>query len=94
MTPALEQLNRFIKEKYLPACREETAASRLPGGAAFYEFAARVNTTTELTPKEIHETGRREGARIRKQMESVIEKVGFKGSFQDFLTFLRTDKRF
>jgi uncharacterized protein (DUF885 family) len=94
VTPALENLHRFIKEKYLPACRQDIAASSLPGGAAYYEYATRVSTTTDLTPAEIHETGKREVARIRKEMEAIIEKVGFKGSFGDFLTFLRTDKRF
>jgi uncharacterized protein (DUF885 family) len=94
VTPALASLNRFIKERYLPACRQEISASSLPGGAAYYEYAVRVNTTTDATPKEIHETGRGEVARIRKEMEAIIEKVGFKGSFGDFLTFLRSDPRF
>ena len=94
VTPALASLNKFMKEKYLPACRQDIAASSLPGGAAYYEYAARVSTTTDTTPKEIHETGRREVARIRKEMEAIIEKVGFKGSFGEFLTFLRTDPRF
>jgi uncharacterized protein (DUF885 family) len=51
-------------------------------------------TTTDLTPKEIHEIGLREVERIRGEMEAVIEESGFEGTFQEFLEFLRTDERF
>ena len=92
--PALKKLHAFVKETYLPAARKEIAAARLPDGEAYYHYSARRQTTTELTPKEIHEIGKREVARIRKEMEAIIQKVGFKGTFQEFLTFLRTDPRF
>jgi uncharacterized protein (DUF885 family) len=92
--PALKKLHAFVKETYLPAARKEIAAARFPDGEAYYQYSARRQTTTELTPKEIHEIGKREVARIRKEMEAIIQKVGFKGTFQEFLTFLRTDPRF
>ncbi|MCI0488463.1 MAG: DUF885 domain-containing protein [Blastocatellia bacterium] len=92
--PALEKLQAFFKDTYLPACRREIAASSLPDGEAYYSYSIVRNTTTNLSPKEIHETGKREVARIRKEMEAVIRQVKFKGSFQEFLTFLRTDPRF
>lgn len=92
--PALKKLHTFVKDSYLPAAPKEIAAARLPEGEAYYQYSARRQTTTELTPKEIHEMGKREVARIRKEMEAIIQKVGFKGTFQEFLTFLRTDPRF
>jgi uncharacterized protein (DUF885 family) len=92
--PALKKLHTFVKDTYLPAARKDIAAARLPDGEAYYQYSARRQTTTELTPKEIHEIGKREVARIRKEMEAIIQKVGFKGTFQEFLTFLRTDPRF
>lgn len=94
LTPALKKLDAFFKETYLPACRKDIGASSLPGGEAFYQYAIRRHTTTKLTAKEIHEIGKREVARIRRDMEAIIVQVGFKGSFQEFLTFLRTDPRF
>lgn len=94
LTPALKKLDAFFKETYLPACRKDIGASSLPGGEAFYQYAIRRHTTTSLTAREIHEIGKREVARIRKEMEAIILQVGFKGSFQEFLTFLRTDPRF
>jgi uncharacterized protein (DUF885 family) len=51
-------------------------------------------TTTKLTPAEIHETGKREVARIRAAMNEVIASTGFKGTFPEFLEFLKTDSRF
>lgn len=92
--PALRKLDAFIKDTYLPACPQQVGASSLPDGESYYRYSIRRHTTTELTAKEIHEIGKREVARIHKEMESIINQVGFKGSFADFLTVLRTDKRF
>ena len=94
LTPALKKLHAFIKESYLPACRRDVGASSLPDGEAYYEYAIRRHTTTNLSAKEIHEIGKREVARIHKEMEAIVQQTGFKGSFQQFLTFLRTDPRF
>jgi uncharacterized protein (DUF885 family) len=63
-------------------------------GQEFYAFRARQFTTTNLTPKQIHDIGLKEVARIRKEMQQVIEQVKFKGDFKEFLTFLRTDPQF
>ncbi len=94
ITPALEKLLAFIKDEYLPACRSDIAAAVLPEGEAWYQYSIRVQTTTNLSAREIHETGKREVARIRREMEAVIRAVDFKGSFQEFLAHLRTDPRF
>lgn len=92
--PSLKKLAAFVKQDYLPACPENIAATALPDGEAYYAFSARVQTTTNLSPKEIHEIGKREVARIRREMEEVIKRLAFKGSFEQFLTHLRTDPRF
>jgi len=94
VTPAYKKLHTFIKDSYLPACRKEIGASSLPDGEAYYQYAIRRHTTTNLTAKEIHEIGKREVARIHKEMEEIVLQSGFKGSFQQFLRFLRTDKQF
>jgi uncharacterized protein (DUF885 family) len=92
--PAYERLHAFLVEEYVPAAREEIGISALPDGAAWYAFNARRSTTTDLTPEEIHRIGQSEVARIRAQMERVIEETGFEGSFEEFLEYLRTDPRF
>lgn len=51
-------------------------------------------TTTALSPKEVHEIGLGEVARIREEMNNVIASSDFEGSFDEFTDFLRTDSRF
>jgi uncharacterized protein (DUF885 family) len=92
--PAYRELHRFLVDEYLPKARETIACSDLPDGAAWYAHAVRRSTTTDLTPRQIHEIGQAEVKRIRTEMEAIIAKTGFQGTFPEFLTFLRTDKRF
>ncbi|MEM6640441.1 MAG: DUF885 domain-containing protein [Pseudomonadota bacterium] len=92
--PAFERLDTFITDEYLPACRDTVGAWALPDGKAYYAKRARDYTTTGLTPDDIHDIGLREVKRIRAAMQQIIEQVEFEGTFEDFLTFLRTDPRF
>jgi len=69
-------------------------SSALPNGAAAYAFHVRWQTTTSLTPQQIHEIGLSEVKRIRAEMDKVVASTGFKGSFHDFTEFLRNDPRF
>ena len=84
----------FLQTEYLPHARTSLAARDLPNGEAYYRWAVRHHTTTAMTPDEIHALGLREVARIRGEMEQAIKASGFKGSFQDFQHFLRTDPQF
>jgi len=94
VAPAFQKLREYVVSAYLPACRESIAASALPNGATAYAFHVRWQTTTHLTPQQIHEIGLSEVRRIRAEMDKVIASTGFKGSFHDFTEFLRTDPRF
>jgi len=94
IVPAYREFRRYFTERYLPASRESIGASELPNGQAFYEYRARSYTTTSLTPDEIHRIGLEEVRRIRDEMQAVIDEVGFDGSFDEFLQFLRTDPQF
>jgi len=94
VVPGYRDLRDFMAKEYVPACRGTIAASELPNGKAFYEHRVRYYTTLDLTPKQVHDTGLSEVKRIRAEMDAVIVKSGFKGSFADFLNFLRTDPRF
>lgn len=92
--PAYTRFDKFFREKYLPASRKSDGIWDTPGGDAFYRALAQFHTTTKLTPDEIHAIGLKEVARIRGEMDRIIQQVGFKGSFQDFLAFLRNDPQF
>ena len=93
INPALRELFEFLESDYLPAARPPGIGA-LPGGKQVYSRLAQHFTTTELTPDEIHEIGLREVARIRGEMETVIDTVGFDGDIAAFNDFLRTDPQF
>jgi uncharacterized protein (DUF885 family) len=92
--PAIAKFGRFYESEYKPACRADIAASKLPGGPAYYAYRARVFTTTTRTPDEIHKLGLAEVARIRKEMDAVVRAAKFDGDFKAFQQFLRSDPRF
>jgi uncharacterized protein (DUF885 family) len=93
-SPAFRKLHRYLAETYVPAARESIAMSALPEGKAWYAYMAKQYTTTDMTPDQIHELGLSEVKRIRQEMDKVIASTGFKGSFEEFLVFLRTDPQF
>ena len=92
--PAFERLHQFVVSTYLPACRATLGANALPKGAELYAYNVRWHTTTGRTAKEIHAIGLAEVKRIRDEMDRIINAVGFKGSFDDFKEFLRTNPDF
>ncbi|MGI2091227.1 DUF885 domain-containing protein [Shewanella oncorhynchi] len=92
--PLYQNFYDFMTKEYIPNARENIAASSLPNGAEFYENRVRYYTTLNMTSAEVHELGLKEVKRIRQEMEQIIKSVGFKGSFADFLHFLRTDPQF
>lgn len=92
--PSYRVFLQFFEAEYLPACSDQIGCWQRPGGEQMYAALARRFTTTDLTPQQIHEIGLQEVARIRKEMEALQQQVGFKGSFQEFLTYLRSDRQF
>src|SRR5947209_1426939 len=84
----------FFDNEYLPGTRTTLAAYDLPNGRRYYQEQIREFTSLDLTPEEIHKIGLAEVERISKEMNAVIQQVGFKGDFAAFLQFLRTDPRF
>ncbi|MGE0828277.1 MAG: DUF885 family protein [Hyphomonadaceae bacterium] len=85
---------QFLETDYLPAARAQISWRSLPDGEASYRFLVRRETTTQMSPDEIHQLGLSEVARIRGLMEDTIRETGFTGTFAEFLHFLRTDPQF
>lgn len=94
LNPAYQELATFLREEYLPQSRAGIGIKEVPNGREWYEYLARYHTTTDLTPDEIHEIGLQEVARIRSEMEDVMDSVAWEGDFRSFLEFLRTDPQF
>lgn len=94
VVPAFQEIKYFFEKDYLPHTRENIGVSSTPNGAAYYKNRIAFYTTLPLTAEEIHQIGLTEVKKIRAAMEAIIAEVGFKGSFADFFTYLRTDSRF
>jgi uncharacterized protein (DUF885 family) len=92
--PAYRKLLDFWLSEYVPGARKSVAARDLPDGDAFYRSQIEEFTTTDMTPEEIHQIGLKEVARIEADMQKTMRESGFKGTFPEFLTFLRTDPQF
>jgi uncharacterized protein (DUF885 family) len=94
VVPALLQLYTYVTEKYLPHCRKTIAFTALPKGQEWYTHLVQSSTTTQLTPQEIHNIGLKEVERIHQEMLAVIQSTQFKGTFEEFLHFIKTDRQF
>jgi uncharacterized protein (DUF885 family) len=92
--PAYRRLHEFFHEEYLPGARQSLGASALPDGEEFYRAQIRQYATVDMTPREIHDLGLEQVARIRSEMQDIIEQVEFDGDFSAFLAFLRSDPQF
>jgi uncharacterized protein (DUF885 family) len=95
VVPGYRRFLAFMKDEYAPNCRDTIAASALPKGRDYYRYCARKFTTVDdLTPEQIHAIGQAEVERIRGEMDTIIESVGFEGDFAAFTDMLRSDERF
>ena len=91
--PAYEKLIAFLEEQAKRAT-EDAGVWKFKDGAEFYDSALHRTTTTNMSAKEIHETGLKEMARIQDEMNKIREKIGFKGDLQAFFKFMREDQQF
>lgn len=91
--PALNKQLAWYRESYKPACAKAPGVSAQPGGAKYYDFRIREETTTNLSADQIHQIGLKEVARIRAEMVEVAKKAGFENR-EAFIQHLRTDPQY
>ncbi|HWG66531.1 MAG TPA: DUF885 domain-containing protein [Rhodanobacteraceae bacterium] len=94
VNPAYEKFLAFFQDDYLPRARIKAGVSNLPGGSDYYAYLVRHYTTTDMTPSQVHDMGLKLVAQIHAQMEAVFKQIGFKGSYKEFVHYLRTDPKF
>ncbi|MBJ2174861.1 DUF885 domain-containing protein [Aureibaculum sp. A20] len=95
VVPQFKRIKNFFEVEYFPNARTSIGISEIPNGKAFYQNRINFYTTsTQYTADDIHQIGVKEVARIKAEMEKIITDLNFKGSFADFLKFLRTDEQF
>lgn len=94
IVPAYKQFLKFVNDEYVPAARKTIAVADLPNGKAYYEHRVNFYTNCDLTPLQVRDVGLAEVKRIRKQMNGIIQELGFEGDFNDFTNFLHNDEQF
>lgn len=92
--PAYDSLIAWFEEDIANADAEAAGVWKLPQGRDFYNERLAFSTTTDMTADEVHELGLKEVDRIKGEMETIKNKVGFDGSLQEFFNFMREDAQF
>ncbi len=91
--PAFRRVEALLKGQ-LAVATDDAGLWRLTNGAAAYTAALRANTTTTLTPDEIHTLGLSEVARIEAQMDNLLRDLGYTtGSVKDRYAQLNLDQQ-
>ncbi len=75
--PAYARFARYLDSQYVPAGRLEPGVWSVPGGDAYYRFLVKQQTTTGLTPEQIHQVGLDEVARDEREMLVIAKRLGF-----------------
>jgi uncharacterized protein (DUF885 family) len=94
LLPALNRLNRFLKEDYLRASRSSAGLSALPQGSAWYLARIKNSTNLPLTPEAVHALGLKEVAHIQREMADVAPKLGYAGPPAQFPRWVLEQKKF
>jgi uncharacterized protein (DUF885 family) len=94
--PAYGRLSRFL-EGLLDKAGPEAGVWKHPDGDAYYAYMVRMQTTTDLSPAQIHQLGLQEVERIQTEIREILVAEGylFEGvTFGDVLRVMATEERF
>jgi uncharacterized protein (DUF885 family) len=81
-----------LLESLLPRSAEHAGLWRFEGGSAAYTHFLKTYTTTSLTPDEIHQIGLRQVARLERDMDERLRRLGrTEGSVKDRIDQLKKD---
>ncbi|WP_100076090.1 DUF885 domain-containing protein [Chryseobacterium camelliae] len=91
--PAYTKMGDFLEKEYLPKARDTDGYNSLPNGNDIYRYYVKSWTTTKYTPEEINKTGLQQVAMLRAEMEKVKQQVGFTGTLEEFISYVKTDPK-
>jgi len=94
INPALERLIGYLRGEYSEKAPDRVGLWQYPGGEEYYTYLVRLYTTRDYSPEEIHEIGIRNVRLNYDRIERVKNRIGFDGNLDEFIRFLKTDKRF
>lgn len=92
--PAHQRAAAFLRGQRAGAS-EEPGVMRLPQGAAFYAAALKIETTTALTPEEIHAIGVERVGALNHELDIALRRVGLtEGTVGQRLAMMTADPRY
>ncbi|KAB7497565.1 hypothetical protein Anas_03160 [Armadillidium nasatum] len=89
VTPSYEDLLNYVMNEYVT--RDDIAVTTIKNGEEFYNSAIWFHTSTNLTAEEIQQIGFEEVARIQREMEQIVNELGYNMSTQEFSEMIRND---
>lgn len=92
--PTYKKLHDYLVLEYIPSARESTGLLDNANGESEYQLWLEYYTTTDITADEIFELGLSEVARIRSEMDSLKQSIGFVGDLNAFFKYVKTDPKF
>lgn len=92
--PAFRKFHDYLVSTYIPGCRTTIGACDLPNGSAWYQYCVRKQTTTKMTPEEIHAIGLSEVERIRSEIQMIVHASGFNGTVDGYFAYLNASPEF
>lgn len=93
IVPAYAKMGTFLETEYLPKARTTDGINALPKGNEIYAYYTKSWTTTTKSPEEINKIGLEQVAMLRGEMEKVKQEVGFSGTLEEFITFVKSDPK-
>lgn len=90
--PSYKRLIDYLAKDIANTSEQPNGVHALPDGEGLYTHLLKTNTTTEMTPQEIHDLGLAEVKRLRGLMEEIKQKDGFDGSLQEYFAYIRDSK--
>lgn len=92
--PAYGQMIAWLRDDITNTSEQAQGVSSLPRGDAYYQARLVRYTHSTLTADEVHQIGLLEVDRIHQQMKAILQRLSYKGSLQEFMTFVREDDQF
>ena len=92
--PAIRRYRDFLAGGYRPRAREVVGVAANPEGDACYRASLRFHTSLPLEPREVHQAGLREMARIQTEMREIARRSFGTDDVPALLERLRTDPRY
>lgn len=94
LKPSYKKLHDYIVNHYIPKTRKTSGLVDNYNGKKEYALWLEYFTTTGISAESTFNLGLSEVARIKKEMDSVKNAVGFKGDLASFFTYIKTDPKF